>query len=574
MNIKRILAGTLAALTAGATMLFAAAASPASLGDYVVTDTNKITSPLIVIGSSAADATAYPKDVAAAADIAAALAGYATKPVPGAALSFTVSGGALVATRAQNLYLMQPFSEVKETFTERDLPTLLASGEVKNVKYYQYLSLDDQKVDFNDNPEDVTQPVLNVLFDTGETAYTYEIVFPSGLNASEVAGQSINLLGIDFEFSPRPSDLSNESIVLYRGGTSEKTISTGENFTFTVEGETHTITLYSVLEPEQEAGYTITCADLAIDGSSPEKYCEGDLIDVAGTKVWLRRVSAVHGGGMGYDYAVLSAGADKWTLKAGEGVYRGEATTPIEGTEDISFTASGDLIYKITIPYKVQDETYLLEGDSFVDPVFEAFKITYGGITPALDDESFKDKITVEPDGDMVVLTFTNQDGAKTSKAPIAWCNTSSEKFELTDEDENAIITVACNNTATCNITEGEYFIVRKGDVTYILQYTDTDKTNNVSKLKNLATGEIIDASNVTGKFWVGGYEFEFTLLNSTAGIITVDNYAGKLGDVIDLVTEQGATITLPNSSSWTNSKYLIVNITAVSYTHLTLPTN
>ena len=71
MNIKKVLAGSLAAITAGATLAFGAFG--AGLGDYVTTTDSTLSSPMIVVGNSVPGS-----DVIGAADIAAAVAGYAT----------------------------------------------------------------------------------------------------------------------------------------------------------------------------------------------------------------------------------------------------------------------------------------------------------------------------------------------------------------------------------------------------------------------------------------------------------------------------------------------------------------
>ena len=101
MKMNRILAGGLAALMAGATLAFGAFAAT-TLEDFVTVSDSTLSSPVIVVGdmtagslSTAASAVAKAEDTIAAADVAAAMAGYATKTGTCAATAegMTVSNG-------------------------------------------------------------------------------------------------------------------------------------------------------------------------------------------------------------------------------------------------------------------------------------------------------------------------------------------------------------------------------------------------------------------------------------------------------------------------------------------------
>ena len=125
MQMKKVLAGTLAALTAGATLAMGAIAID-SLGDYVTTSDGTLTSPIIVIGQGGLPG--FAKDVVGAADIAAAVAGYATTPVSSTGETTSVSGGTDVATTDNKLYFTSQLDKAKSTLTSNDLPTILAAG--------------------------------------------------------------------------------------------------------------------------------------------------------------------------------------------------------------------------------------------------------------------------------------------------------------------------------------------------------------------------------------------------------------------------------------------------------------
>jgi len=538
MNIKRILAGTLAALTAGATMLFAAAASPASLGDYVVTDTNKITSPLIVIGSSAADATAYPKDVAAAADIAAALAGYATKPsvIPGAGLGLTVTNGAPIQKASEYLHINDTFNSVKISFTEDDL-SILAPGEVEqkgatSVTYIQRISTGDQKVVFDNSYPDATEPKLYVKFKKDDTAYTYKVIFTPALNITKAAGKTINLLGKEYLIDPNENNLDNETIVLYAAGAQEITLQPGETQDVNIEGVTHTIGVRGVAGADRCTG-DVKCAVLTIDGVD-EGVDEGEILTIDDTDVWVKRIDV-------FDYpaegaVTLSIGAEKITFKHGEGIFLGGSTTPIEGTESLNITSiDAQRIVKIELPYKPADDVYLMEGDTMNDSVFGAFKILFNGIIPDVKD-SVKDKITVKKSGDSrVVLEFTNKLG-NTYSQTIYYFNGTDDSFDLTDGSARTV-----HVSAGSTVSEKDYFIITDGEDSFILQYYDHDNTNNVTKIKDLGTNKIIEVSDTYGYITIGDHEIPFTY--NTDGTITVDANS-------TIYTKSGATIELDSSPS------------------------
>jgi len=150
MKTIKVLAGSLAALTAGATLALGIFAAPiTSLGDYVKVSGNALNSPVIVIGDgTSSSASGFAQDVVGAADIAAAVAGYATAPVSTGAVGMSVSGGAELGTTNTKLYLGDVLTKTgaRTTLTKAELPTLLASGSLTDsagttYTYDQYLGM-------------------------------------------------------------------------------------------------------------------------------------------------------------------------------------------------------------------------------------------------------------------------------------------------------------------------------------------------------------------------------------------------------------------------------------------------
>ena len=213
MKTIKVLAGSLAALTAGATLALGIFAVPiTSLGDYVKVSGSALNSPAIVIGDgSTSSAAGFAQDVVGAADIAAAVAGYATTPVSTGAVGMSVSGGVDIGTANTKLYLDDALSKsgIKSTITKSDLSTLLASGSLTDTagsiyNFDQYITLNGgTTTTFKaDTANSVNDPefVLNLSSTSTAPIINYTIVFNKLLNVSStnVQNKKIKILGVDY----------------------------------------------------------------------------------------------------------------------------------------------------------------------------------------------------------------------------------------------------------------------------------------------------------------------------------------------------------------------------------------
>jgi len=134
MKIQKIMAGGLAALAAGATLAFGAFAAT-TLQDFASVSGTTLSSPVIVVGdmnagalSTAAIAQAKAEDTIAAADIAAAVAGYATKTGTCSATGegLTVSSGVDISTSNTKVYLADGLNTARQPLQNQTCqPSLL-----------------------------------------------------------------------------------------------------------------------------------------------------------------------------------------------------------------------------------------------------------------------------------------------------------------------------------------------------------------------------------------------------------------------------------------------------------------
>jgi hypothetical protein len=535
MEIKRVIAGGLAAITAGATFAFGAGA--ATLSDFVSVTGNTMTSPYIVIGGNAA-----AQDTLAAADVGVALAGQATTTVtvPGAQGTMGVADGALIEGEAYKLYLGTAFTDSnrKPDLTKEDLPVVLAGGTVDHktitdVDYDEFLSMGSQAVAFS-KQTDWEEPFLNVPFlSSGGVAYTYKVVFGGGLDIGYIDGKDLTILGKDYVFSSQTTELTNTSLTLYAAGQTE-TVAAGASTTVTVNSVDYVITVVGVES-------TGTMATLDIDGEAFDVSSTGVTYDNYVTKgdlnVYIKSIRA-------FKFPAESGsvqffvGSDKLVLDSGAGTVT-KGTSEVQGAAVTFPTVTGDKIYEIQITYTPDDDTYVKSGEAFQDPVFEAFEIGFGGALPDLDSAS-KDLIEIEKSGSSKVkLKFTNKAGDACSVDVFnttAW-SVGSKPIRVTNPDVNV-------STDTDSVLEGEYFLLSQDYNSYIMQYVSTDTTNNLVRLKDVCSGTSFDASTTTKFFYLGGSKYTFDI-DTTNEYLEVNATAGAAAAAVPLYTAGKAGITL-----------------------------
>jgi hypothetical protein len=543
MQIKRAIAGGLCALATGATLALGAGA--VTLSDFVTVTGNTMTSPYIVIGGNAAAA-----DTLAGADIGVALGGKATKSVtiPGAQGTMSVSDGALIEGESYKLYIGTALSDSdrKPDLTHDDLPVVLAGGTVDHktitdVDYSEYISMGGQSVTWSKESE-WTEAALNLKFDTSNVAYTYKVVFQSGLDTGYIEGKEISLLGKDYVFSGQASDLDNTSLVLYAAGQTE-TVSAGSSTTVTIEGSDYVITVVGINDAGTAATIDINGEAFDVDTGDDNYVTKGDL------NLYIKSIRAFKFPAESGSVQVF-IGSEKLTLDAANNeIVRGE--TSLDGAW-VNFTqVSGDKIYEIQVTYTPDEEQYLQAGDSIDDGVFSAFKIAYGGIFPDLM-ATTKDVIQIDKSSSTKAkLTFKNKAG---DSCAMNVYYTTDGKFS--DGSHDIIVTSpdTWDGTPlddwneTGNISEKEYFLVNRGFDSYILQYVSTDNSNNLIKLKDMCSGTTFDASTTTKFFYLGGQKYQFEI-DTGDEIIRVD-MTGNANENVPLYTAHKAKILLTAASA------------------------
>lgn len=491
MNVRKVLAGSMAAITAGATLAFGVFG--AGLGDYVVAGTNKITSPIIVIGDPAQPSADFAKDVLGAADIAAAVAGYATTKVSaGGSITTAVSGAADLATGNTKLYLGSTVNSAKTTLTSQDagLGTILAGGGVYDDlgtehKYNQYIALNNTAIAYGDAGGDIAEPTIYLNVGTTSTTpiYTSRVVFSRALNisSSDVKSQAITLFGNEYTIG---SESTATTLYLY-GGAQKNTVSEGETAAITVSGTEHTVKIIGVS--------STTVAVIEVDGVSKE-ITEGTSYTINGDKGKIDVfIDAVYFFGKESQVSSvrLSLGAAKIKLQSGSAVSTGTESTNIEGT---MVTLTGNPLSKLEIDVAMQetDSDFIIEGTPFTDPVFGTFKVALGGLAPAVD-SSARTVTTFKTAGDdKASIKYTDYRGNE-KEFTFAYNNgTSPAMVPILGESSTKKIVVIEGQTVNRN----DYVVLAQGDFSHLYQLTTMSSIGQATGYLEMT--DVFDGSKVT----------------------------------------------------------------------------
>lgn len=530
MNIRKILAGGLAAIAAGATL--GVGAFGAGLGDYVTTDTNALLSPMVVIGGSA---TAPPNaaDVLGGIDVGVALAGFATKDVSvaGAAGVASVSDGALITSDLNKTYIGKPFTQVLTSLTATDLPVLLGSGtftDMNNTKttITQQIAVGAQTVAYG-RPGTEEIPALYTTFGPSFT-YNLTVLLIGGLDTSAIdSTYTISLFNKDYTFG---STTTGTALDLYSStGASTLTLEgTGAEADVTIEGDPYTFTMKGY-----EAG-TPNKAYFYVNGqpTSPYGWNAGSTYTIPGTNinVYVSTVSIIYTDPQTASAtAQLFVGTDKLELVHGQNIEKNdESMSQVKAYFDNTTTK----INSITFQVAPDINTYLMDGGEYTDPLFGSFKWVLSGTTPTSD---AMDKIGIQQDGsNKVKLTFTNKDGTEYGVDVFTYDSQNSIWRRSPDGTYNFIITEANVSEYTgggvSRIGINDVFVVNKNYNTYVLKYV----SYHTSSTASLRYVTLQDVSTET-KYDVYFNSDNFLRIGAETFNVSMEDYAGTFDIAVDL---------------------------------------
>ncbi len=581
-TVKKI--GTLLVGTAMMGSMMVGPAMAANLGNYPAPfATSDDFASTIVVG-----AAAKTGDVVGAINIAASLAqtGAEAQEVSvscGSGVT-SIENGAKVETKSKKLRSAgankyETPGAVMSSLSGNDLDLLkketvtYADGTTTSVDQVLDLTTagDIQFSETDDAGDTVDSPRL--IFDKPTTGalYTYKMTIPSGLDTRDpdastagpgFAGETITIMGKAFTVGVQ-ADIASNKLVLYGGGEEKSLTAGGDSVTFTLDGESHTI---------QMTSWTGTTGSnlkgvFVLDGKTYEK-SENSAITVnpeTNSQITIKKVSETKMPSVSGGAATESATATificsakltlDWSVTPGV-VKNGDDT--IDGAVVTFTNSSATKISSITIAYTPDDQMVAEVGEVLVDPVFGAFEYAFSGYTES--DTASRDNMRVYK--------------SSSTKVKLAFENKNNEAFDIdlgymsgtatwVKGTSSVGVDVVDNPT---NIDRNDLFFLSDGENSYIMKFSAIDTTNDIVKIKNMATNEEIEIgyASATGTFLLGSSTYTVSGVDETNRQIDITDAdlgvgGAATGALVKMYTKYGHMFTV---NAFTGATEPQINIT------------
>ncbi len=587
MNIKKLAAGALAAVTAGAT--FGAVAFGA-LDDYVTTSNGALASPMIVIGNPAVPSADFAKDVLGAADIAAHVAGFATTPVTvsGGDKNFALTGeGEEVATSNTKIFLDDSLgkSGLKSTMTKDDLPTLLASGSVTDtnattIKYDQFLFLtpnsttDSKWILQFDRPSSSSSDDGTYSFGRFQTSpwssdagyfANYRLNFKKDTDFSAMVGKTLTIAGETYTVLADSSSVATTPVlVTTKAAASQSIIVSDGDVEITVGDTTHTVRVLGTSDAN-----TVVVSVNGVSSSATKS----QTTTINGVEVYVDDVFHF-ANNQESSGAKLLIGAEKTRFQHNSKVKVGSDETNVDGTY-VRFTQSGGKVTTMDVYFGAPASSVtdnLKMGSSYTFPTLSNLVLYFPGLSEGLMADS-RNTLKIAPSGDnLMQLTWTDD---SLNENTITWAYKSSAtgtSFQLADSNGKNITVVEAEP-----VTIDEYVVLDAGDFPHMMQLTGVDSSALSFTLRDVFSGDSVkhDLSvsdngqktiYIDGQAYYAKYDATNTSINFTWG-------DGATYDSIGEATTVWPTLKGKNTERLAFINELNVTLNATNGKEIQLPT-
>jgi hypothetical protein len=470
----------------------------------------------IVVG-----ADAQPMDVVGAVDVGASLQ-FALKKattVSAGAAEATIDNGVKIQKSGDKFNYLDSINEVQDgtALTEEDLPFVLADGKFvesegdnKNSETYT------QELRFNQatttelqfaQEDDLAPKASDYLFiDKNTEVYNYSLEFDSAIeyNAedSETANDDLKTSTISIQ----GKTYTITDVEVASGKISKLTLLSGEAvlwltqnnpITKTVSGVEHTIEVLDVTENEDACQVKVDDVTAIID--------EDNTKTINGVQIGITDVRAIHAQLQDVDVCQVSVGASEVIIEDGKEVKVDDVD--VEGSKGIIMSSNTstagefDSIEITLVPKDMDDDLYLASGKEYIDPIFNSWKIVYGGISA--DYESLAVKTSGD---DSASFTFVNNDG-KEVEIPMFFNDTKIILGTSNDVDEriyaaglNTSITAAvCPGIDSVENCEGmQILATTNGGEAHIFEIVSIDTTDDKVDIKDVTYGRTYEDVDYT----------------------------------------------------------------------------
>jgi hypothetical protein len=411
MNMKKTVR-KMSAILAGATMIGATVvgAMAYDLSDYP--------SPFIkdgfFTGKIVVGEKALPADIIGATDIASALQAESVTPVTttGTGPSEEVVGGYLFS-ESKDLVMGSGLNAINSAVDDTEMPDMLGHKSVKDndnkaLEYDQEIALTTGTVigaevkSTYDLDDSYTEPVLYYDLAVGTSFYTATISFDDDFNAEDFTeSQSIELFGQMYTFDP--NNLNTDDVLTLFGTESEVYVAKGESATVKYDGVDYTIEVLGGNTDANPATVILTV------GSKTKTVSEGDSEDFDGTlPIYVKDVFIDNTIAAGANVAVqLFVGSNKVELNVDGTVSVNDVDLDdvvVTETPSGDWGAVTDIVFTVTPGDADPEVEYILNGESYVDPVFGSFKFY---LAEQKDFMKGKEALNIVRSGDLVSVDFT-----------------------------------------------------------------------------------------------------------------------------------------------------------------------
>ena len=399
-------------------------------------------------------------------------------------------------TSSTKIYLNQSLNTAKSILTKTDLPSVLAdytfSGNVDS-KMTATLKVgsgvaaggdNSNKVIFARQPTSNEDPVIGISLgsNTANPLYNASVTMPAiNFTHADSKGESIHLFGRDFVVSTE-TDLTD--LVLFKAAQEVSLVApTNPSTTLTIDGQTYTITLIT--------GSGVASATINVNGEQ-RSVNAGASRRIGGLEVALKDVT--ESSALNTITATLLLGSQKMTFRDGSKVLVGSDEDPIDGTEvTITGGTNATTELRVSVFRPSSSDDAIIEGQSFIDPVFESFQVQFVGLSSPFSDPG-RETISVSNSGDKsMVLTFTD---SRANTGTIDFAHNESSAFKLRDSVNETI-----HVRDKINASENQYVVLGNEDygfiaeITQISNNTGTDYTRDRVTLRDLMSGETYQTS-------------------------------------------------------------------------------
>lgn len=506
---------------------------------------NNVADSAIVVGAGAA-----ASDMAAAIDLQSSLNnGIISSSTEETTTETTFNGESFpLFTGSSKLYLGDSLNSVRSTITDTELSEVLKDGEFSgNVEadYTQRIEIGSAaNLAYTKQPDsgddDPTIGISMAGAGSSSPVYTSEIRFDKIVDFTDEdsEGEEMVLFGQKFTVG---ADTDSDELVLYKSSdTVELSVGSGgtTSTTVSVGGAEYIVELISADDDEAVIKVTDTSGE-----SESVELEEGESKNIQGLDVALTRAHVSEA--LSKEMAEVTVGAEKVVLKDGNKVKVGVDEDSIKGTE-VEFEGTVDALRSIKIHVWEADdeEDAILEGKSFMDPVFGTFGITFTGLNIPLMAEGNetveRETISIEPsDDDVMSIEFETHAG---NKDVFDWY----ELGALSNDGDKIHVVEGVD------IREDEYVVVGNEDNGYLIKLATLEAEEDVYSDNEIIFTNVFDSdeefevtplSDTTGDVYIGGRKYLVAYNESVVNLDYPDSDTGEIVVYPTIQTSRGAKI-------------------------------